>query len=251
MPDYYDTATQLNEYLVFHYGNDASVLPWDFGPVKALGFHKRLVGWVDKSRLHTGCRALDLGCAVGRISFELARTCESVVGVDYSTTFVESAKKIKESGLVAFQLTREGNLSSSAQVRLPSDLDRERVSFCQGDAENLPDSFGKFDVIIMANLLDRVAHPRKVLSRLRDITQPGAQVIICSPFTWWDEFTQPEERLGGFIQGDKEVTSMDTVAELLEPDFHQTKVANEPFLIRQHERKFFMSVACVGLWIRR
>lgn len=251
MPDYYDTATQLNEYLVFHYGNDASVLPWDFGPVKALGFHKRLVGWVDKSRLHTGCRALDLGCAVGRISFELARTCESVVGVDYSTTFVESAKKIKESGLVAFQLTREGNLSSSAQVRLPSDLDRERVSFCQGDAENLPDSLGKFDVIIMANLLDRVAHPRKVLSRLRDITQPGAQVIICSPFTWWDEFTEPEERLGGFIQDGKEVTSMDTVAELLESDFHQTKIGDEPFLIRQHERKFFMSVACVGLWIRR
>ena len=251
MPDYYDTATQLNEYLVFHYGNDASVLPWDFGPVKALGFHKRLVGWVDKSRLHTGCRALDLGCAVGRISFELARTCESVVGVDYSTTFVESAKKIKESGLVAFQLTREGNLSSSAQVRLPSDLDRERVSFCQEDAENLPDSLGKFDVIIMANLLDRVAHPRKVLSRLRDITQPGAQVIICSPFTWWDEFTETEERLGGFIQGGKEVTSMDTVAELLEPDFHQTKIGDEPFLIRQHERKFFMSVACVGLWIRR
>ena len=251
MPDYYDTATQLNEYLVFHYGNDPSVLPWDFGPVKALGFHKRLVGWVDKSRLHTGCRALDLGCAVGRISFELTRTCESVVGVDYSTTFVETAKKIKESGLVAFQLTREGNLSTSAQVRLPSDLVRERVSFCQGDAENLPDSLGKFDVIIMANLLDRVAHPRKVLSRLRDITQPGAQVIICSPFTWWDEFTQPEERLGGFIQDGKEVTSMDTVAELLELDFHQTKIGDEPFLIRQHERKFFMSVACVGLWIRR
>ena len=251
MPDYYDTATQLNEYLVFHYGNDASVLPWDFGPVKALGFHNRLVGWVDKNRLHTGGRALDLGCAVGRISFELARTCESVVGVDYSTTFVESAKKIKESGLVAFQLTREGNLSTSAQVRLPSDLVRERVSFCQGDAENLPVSFGKFDVIIMANLLDRVGHPRKVLSRLRDITRPGAQVIICSPFTWWDEFTEPEERLGGFIQDGKEVTSMDTVAKLLEPDFHQTKIGDEPFLIRQHERKFFMSVACVGLWIRR
>ena len=251
MPDYYDTATQLNEYLVFHYANDASVLPWDFGPVKALGFHKRLVGWVDKSRLHTGCRALDLGCAVGRISFELARTCESVVGVDYSTTFVESAKKIKESGLVTFQLAREGNLSTSAQVRLPSDLVRERVSFCQGDAENLPVSLGKFDVIIMANLLDRVGHPRKVLSRLRDITRPGAQVIICSPFTWWDEFTEPEERLGGFIQDGKEVTSMDTVAELLESDFHQTKIGDEPFLIRQHERKFFMSVACVGLWIRR
>ena len=251
MPDYYDTAAQLNEYLVFHYGNDASVLPWDFGPVKALGFHKRLVGWVDKSRLRAGSRALDLGCAVGRISLELTRVCESVVGIDYSTTFIESAKKIKESGLVTFQLTREGTLGTSSQVRLPADVSPDRTSFCQGDAENLSESLGKFDVIIMANLLDRVAHPRKVLSRLSDITQPGAQVIICSPFTWWDEFTQPEERLGGFIQDGKEMTSMDTVAKLLEPNFRQTKIGDEPFLIRQHERKFFMSVACVGAWIRR
>ena len=251
MPDYYDTATQLNEYLVFHYGNDASVLNWDFGPVKALGFHERLVGWVDESRLRAKSRALDLGCAVGRITFELTRVCESVVGVDYSTTFIESAEKIRESGLVAFRLTREGNLGTSAQVQLSSDFVRDRVSFCQGDAENLPDSLGKFDVIIMANLLDRVAHPRKLLRKLRDITHSGAQVIICSPFTWWDEFTQPEERLGGFIQDGKEVTSMDTVAELLEADFCQTKVGDEPFLIRQHERKFFMSVACVGAWIRR
>ena len=251
MPNYYDTAAQLNEYLVFHYGNDASVLPWDFGPVEALGFHKRLAGWVDKNRLHSGSRALDLGCAVGRISLELTRLCESVVGVDYSTTFIEAAKKIRESGLVTFQLTREGNLGTSAQVRLPSELGRERISFCQGDAENLPDSLGKFDVVIMANLLDRVAHPRNVLRRLRDITQPGAQVIICSPFTWWDEFTQPEERLGGFIRDGKDITSMDTVAELLEADFRQTRIGDEPFLIRQHERKFFMSVACVGAWTRR
>ena len=251
MPDYYDTATQLNEYLVFHYGNDTSVLQWDFGPVKALGFHKRLIEWVDKNQLRAGSRALDLGCAVGRITFELTGLCESVVGVDYSKPFIERAEQIRKSGQVSFRLTREGSLGRSAEVPLPSDLARERASFIQGDAENLPTSLGKFDLVILANLLDRVARPRRVLEQLPEITHPGAQVVICSPFTWWDEFTQPEERLGGFIQDGKEETSMDTVAGLLEPDFRQTKIGDEPFLIRQHERKYFMSVACVGAWVRR
>ena len=105
--------------------------------------------------------------------------------------------------------------------------------------------------MILANLLDRVARPRRVLEQLPEITHPGAQVVICSPFTWWDEFTRPEERLGGFMRDGKEVTSMDTVAEILDTDFVQTKIGDEPFLIRQHERKFFMSVARVGAWTRR
>ncbi len=251
MPDYYDTKTQLNEYLVFHYGDGSAVLRWDFGPEKALGFHKRLLGWVDQNQLQQGSRALDLGCAVGRITFELTRICESVVGIDYSTSFIQCAQKIKESGLVSFRLTREGSLATPAEVSLPADLVRDRVSFCQGDAENLPNSLGKFDVVIMANLLDRMAHPRRLLRQLRDITHSGAQVIICSPFTWWDEFTRPEERLGGFMRDGKEVTSMDTVTEMLDADFFQTKIGDEPFLIRQHERKFFMSVARVGAWTRR
>ena len=108
MPDYYDTRTQLNEYLVFHYGDDAQVLQWDFGPVQALGFHKRLVGWIDADRLPSGSRALDLGCAVGRITFELSKFCESVIGIDYSESFIKAANLIKASGTASLRLTREG-----------------------------------------------------------------------------------------------------------------------------------------------
>ena len=251
MPEYYDTETQLNEYLVFHYGDDSQVLGWGFGPVEALGFHKRLIGWIDVGQLQPGSRALDLGCAVGRITFELSKFCESVVGIDASKSFVARADLIKGSGTVSLRLMREGNLGTPVEVQLPADLARERVTFLHGDAENLSASLGKFDVVILANLLDRVAHPRKMLQKLPEITRSGAQVIICSPFTWWDDFTNPEERLGGFVRDGKEVTSMETITEMLSDSFDPPVVGDEPFLIRQHERKFFMSVAHVGRWTRK
>ena len=251
MPDYYNTETQLNEYLVFHYGEGPQVLEWDFGPVKALGFHQRLVEWINSERLPPGCRGLDLGCAVGRIAFELSKLCESVVGIDASQSFITCADSIKASGSVSFRLTREGKLGTPVEVQLPADLNRDRVTFSQGDAENLPASLGKFDVVILANLLDRLAHPRKLLQHLPEITRSGAQVVICSPFTWWDDFTDPDERLGGFTREGKEVTSMDTITELLRDDFSPPVIGDEPFLIRQHERKFFMSVAQVGVWTKK
>ena len=61
MPNYYDTQTQLNEYLVFHYGDDEDILNWEFGPKQALGFHQRLVNCIDKQRIGSNSRGLDLG----------------------------------------------------------------------------------------------------------------------------------------------------------------------------------------------
>jgi 2-polyprenyl-3-methyl-5-hydroxy-6-metoxy-1,4-benzoquinol methylase len=43
-----------------------------------------------------GLRALDVGCSVGRSSFELTRFCEEVVGLDYSHAFIDAANAMKE-----------------------------------------------------------------------------------------------------------------------------------------------------------
>jgi 2-polyprenyl-3-methyl-5-hydroxy-6-metoxy-1,4-benzoquinol methylase len=39
---------------------------------------------------------LDVGCAVGGASFELARHFREVVGIDFSRAFVQAAKLMKE-----------------------------------------------------------------------------------------------------------------------------------------------------------
>jgi putative 4-mercaptohistidine N1-methyltranferase len=250
MPDYYETDAQLNEYLVFHYASLEQTLPWDFGPRQAFGFHARLAQCIDVAKLPANSRALDLGCAVGRTSFELSRFCSQVIGIDFSHAFIDTANEIRQSGEIALTLKREGSLGDPVINQLLDGVQPERVRFLQGDAEALPDSIGRFDAITFANVLDRLPHPRVALDKLAQIANPGAQLVVCSPFTWWDEFTTPAERLGGFVRDGEEVTSHDSIVAALEPDFALQGTCDLPFLIREHERKYHFSVAQTSIWTR-
>jgi putative 4-mercaptohistidine N1-methyltranferase len=251
MPDYYDTAEQLNEYLVFHYASDEETLKWNFGPKQALGFHQRLVDCVDLNRLPDQSRALDLGCSVGRITFELARHVDSVLGVDFSHQFIAAAKEIQQTGSVDLLLKREDKLADKVSRTFGGDIDVEKIRFTQGDAENLPESIGSLDVLILANLLDRLAQPGNCLGKLKNLVNPGGQLIICSPFTWWDDFTDSNERLGGYLENEIEVTSLDSMKRMLGEHFDLDDVQDQPFLIREHERKYHFSVAETSIWIRK
>ena len=91
----YESDRLVREYLLFHYGAPEEILPWPEGPRDALNFAARLVGdLLDVAALPQDARALDVGCAVGRSSFELARHCRAVTGIDYSRNFVAAATKI-------------------------------------------------------------------------------------------------------------------------------------------------------------
>ena len=95
-PDFYETERALSEYLLFHYGTPAQVLPWSFGPAAALNYPVRCVSeCIEVARLPAQPRALDLGCAVGRSTFELARHCGEVIGIDYSPRFIEVARHLQ------------------------------------------------------------------------------------------------------------------------------------------------------------
>ena len=77
----YETRKLVEEYLLFHYGRADEVLPYPDGPVGALGFAVRSV--TETLEVGNGReRALDLGCAVGRSSFELSKFSEQVIGID-------------------------------------------------------------------------------------------------------------------------------------------------------------------------
>src|SRR5205085_9667368 len=95
----YETEKLLGEYLLFHYGSPEEVLPWRDGPHAALDFAVRSVTQcVDVPALPPNARALDVGCAVGRSTFEMARHCAGVVGIDYSRRFIEAARTLARDG---------------------------------------------------------------------------------------------------------------------------------------------------------
>lgn len=251
-PDYYETERALSEYLLFHYGSAAEVLPWSFGPVSALDYSSRCVTeCLDVARLPTPSRGLDLGCAVGRSTFELARHCSEVIGIDYSQRFVEVAVQLRQNGSFPYAYPEEGDLTTTATATVPAEIDRGRVAFEQGDAEALRSDLGRFDVVLLANLVDRLRQPRRCLRALGSLVTPGGQLIISTPCTWLEAYTPRSEWLGGVLQDGRPASTLDTLRSVLGPHFTLERTHDLPFLIREHARKFQWSVAQASIWTRR
>jgi putative 4-mercaptohistidine N1-methyltranferase len=248
----YETDKLLAEYLLFHYGTAEEIAVPMPGAADALDYAVRCVSeCVDAAALPQDARALDLGCAVGRSTFELARHCTEVVGIDYSQRFIEAADALRRGGELPFARSDEGALSTPLVARAPHDVDRERVMFEVGDAMDLRGSLGSFDVVLMANLIDRLHTPQRCLARLPGLVNAGGQLIITSPYTWLEDFTPRENWLGGFARDGAMVRTLDGLQAALDQDFELTGTRNLPFLIREHARKFQLSVAQASVWRRR
>src|SRR5581483_10731845 len=150
---FYETGKALSEYLLFHYGKPA---------IPAIHFPVHCVSeCLDLSRLPKAARALDLGCAVGRSAFELARHCAEVVAIDNSEAFIEAATQLRDRGSLAFTHAWEGELNVREVARPPARVNRRRVRFEVGDAMKLRPGFGQFEVALLANLIDRLPDPRR------------------------------------------------------------------------------------------
>jgi putative 4-mercaptohistidine N1-methyltranferase len=249
---FYESDRAIAEYLLFHYGVAEQVMPYHFGPGAACDFPVRCLNeCLDKTRLGTQARALDLGCAVGRSTFELARCCFEVIGIDYSRPFVETASALRQAGAIDFNMVAEGVLMNRLTAKVPGDIDRSRVLFEQGDAMNLPDALGGFDVVLMSNLIDRLRDPRRCLERLPSLVKTDGQLIITSPYTWLEDYTPRENWLGGFERNGKAIRTLDSLQEILGSNFRLSFCKDLPFLIREHARKFQWSVAEATVWLRK
>lgn len=243
MKNIYESEKLLGEYLWFHY----SGLPHPLAPPEALEFPRRCVTeCVDASSLGRETSALDLGCAVGRSSFELARICGSVTGIDSSSRFIEAANQLQQIARIDYSIAEEGDVASEETAEVSPEIDRSRVRFMTGDALDLPRDLGVFDVVLMANLIDRLSEPKRCLERLRDLVRGGGQLVITSPYTWLEEFTPKAEWLAR-----NGARTLETLQRELEPHFSLERTLELPFLIREHARKYQWTVAEASIWRRR
>ena len=245
----YESKSILHQYLLFHYGRAEEILPYEFGPREALGFPQRTVSeCLRPDELPATARALDLGCAVGRSSFELARYCPEVQAIDYSEAFIQAARTLQQNGFLDYKIKQMANLEVSAVARLPAGIDPQRVHFAVGDAHCDPQQFEPFDVVHAANLLCRMSNPGRLINRLPDLVKPGGQLILATPHTWLEEFTPPANWPGA-SHGQKDPCRALQVE--LSRNFELLAEKDMPFLIREHARKFQWSVSLATVWRRR
>ncbi len=243
--DQYESDLLAAQYCDAHYG------PEHFGvanfPVAISGICAELMA--ERRMGH----ALDIGCAVGRAAFELAKAgFEQVTGLDFSTRFFRLAARMQEEGFLRYSLPEEGEVVSFHETSL-AELGlvgaRERVRFFQADACNIPEKFGGFDLVLAANLIDRLYSPRRFLTTIPGHMSPGGVLVIASPYSWSEEFTKREEWLGGYREAGEPVWTLEGLKRELSPRFRMIGEPRDvPFVIRETRRKFQHSLAEVTVW---
>jgi len=244
MTNPYESRKILAEYLLFHYGTPEEILPperaWPAGMREALGFTRRTVAPFGSSR---AARGLDVGCAVGRSTFEMARHCDHVLGIDFSSAFINAAETLRRGETLAYERLEEAALTTPLQARAPAGVDPASVAFATGDAMDLPPDIGVFDRVHAANLVCRLPDPLRFLRRLPDLVKTGGTLVLATPCTWLAEYTPlenwPTPDTFGWLH------------DVLSQDFDLAGTSDEPFLIRETARKFQWSSSAVSVWRRR
>lgn len=243
MSEIYETEKILAEYLLFHYGTEEEILPpgrdWPAGMSDALDFAVRTPQHFSKTQAERG---LDLGCAVGRSTFEMARHCDEVVGIDFSHAFIHAAETLRSSKPLPYSRCEEAAQVTLLEARLPQNLRQGHTRFLQGDAMDLPSDLGVFDRVHAANLLCRLPHPERLLERLPSLVKAGGELVLATPCTWLAEFTPPENW--------PQTGTLNWLKTNLAPAFSLIHQGDEPFLIRETARKFQWTTSLVTVWRR-
>ena len=242
----YETDELISQYCEFHYGNE------NFGVKNFCVNSVELLNPYLKNMKTS--KALDLGCSVGRASFELAKTFDEVLGIDFSANFINVGVKLKNYDSLIYKIKKEGELFEEKSVSL-KDLGLEqiknKVSFMQGDACNLKDIYSGFDLIFCSNLIDRLYYPQKFLDDIPSRINKDGLLVLLSPYTWLEDYTPKENWLGGYIKDNKEISTLDSLKNNLSSQFELLDTIDVPFVIKETARKYQHTISQMTIWKKK
>ncbi|MEA2047120.1 MAG: 5-histidylcysteine sulfoxide synthase [Campylobacterota bacterium] len=244
--DYYTTDTVISQYCHFGWGDNAL-------HVENYPAHCARIA-LEYMKNRSRKKAFDIGCAIGRSTFELARGFEKVIGVDFSARFIQEAESLKQNGFLRYSIVTEGELEDFYEVNLSAfNLEKERakVAFWQADACNLKEIYRDFDLIFAGNLIDRLYDPRKFLEDLAPRLNEEGMLILTSPYTWQEESTPKEKWIGGYKKDGEKVSTLDGLQEILGEDFKLIETKDVPFVIQETARKHQHTIAQMSIWQKR
>lgn len=145
---------------------------------------------------HQGQRqtALDLGCAVGGLTFRLGEKFEDVSGVDLSQSFIDVAEKLRVDSQLSQDLPLSCGKPREETFYLPNNCNSARVNFQESDAESfLTESKHQFDLIAAIHLICRVPRPFSLLKNIQNRLSDSGSIILATPHSWDKNRTANED----------------------------------------------------------
>lgn len=252
----YDASRDLSKYLLMHYGSLSDLFNRDAHPLaRAHDYCQRLSDLLRSCAEQTGTtvtRALDVGCSVGGVTHALSGWVrDEVIGVDVSQRSVEIAQTLTEHGGGTFAITEQGPFYREVSFRVADQGERANVVFEVGDGNALRVREEPFDAVVLSNVLDRVAQPAACLEQFAastDILRAGGLMMVACPWSWYPEYSHPNEWLGNAATG---VASEEALKSLLSEGFELLAEVDEPGVLRQNPREYDYFESHVTVWRKR
>lgn len=182
---------------------------------------------------------IDLGCSVGRTTFELAaRSNQLTIGVDLNFAMLRVASRALREGRVRYARRRVGLAYDQSEIALDLPA-RELVDFWCCDAVALPFHDATFATASMLNVIDCVAAPHDALTECARVLRSGGNVAIATPYDWAPTATPVEQWLGGHSQRSEQQGASEPVVRSMLRELGFEIVSerdNVPWRLRLHDR---------------
>ncbi len=204
----YGSVSMLSSYLWSHYSEFFN------GPDATDAYRK----WAEVFKSQNGW-ALDIGCSVGRLTFELTKTHDRAVGVDTSLSFIRAARDLATRQRVEFDMIMEGKITQERSGDLDPAFEFDNAEFIVADAMALPFRPDRFATATSVNILEKVPDPLRHLKEAnRVMDKTDARFLFSDPFSWDESVNKPECWLGGRNSGPFKGYGMDNICRLLQED---------------------------------
>lgn len=145
--------------------------------LQSFGLHRhwkrQLVKW---TQLRPGESALDLCCGTGDVSFALAKSGGTVVGLDFSLPMLivagDRARRLR------LQTSNRGIADEPSSPKPPPTRDYVRIQFLRGNALRIPFQDSQFDVVTISYGLRNLENFQDGLSEIWRVLKPGGRLLV-------------------------------------------------------------------------
>lgn len=199
-------------------------------------------------------KCLDLGCSVGRTSFELSAAFKQVDGVDFSARYIQHGVQLQNNRSVRYTLKNEGDIvefKETSLAELALETSTENVHFSQGDAANLKAKYSQYDVILAQNVLEQSYDPAFFLSKIHERLNEKGLLMVASNYNFNENITAKNKWIGGLKVNGENVTGFDGLTEHLVPHFTLLADKDIPRVLLNNCREYLVSNIHFTVWQKK
>jgi SAM-dependent methyltransferase len=123
---------------------------------------------------------LDVGCSVGRYTFECAQN-GFAVGMDVNFEQIRLAAEFQRTGQIAYTQRRR---ALRDELKKSAFKPAGKTLFILADIHNPPFKMESFDFISALNVIDSVKYPLTALGQMDAMCKPNGTLLLSSPYSW-------------------------------------------------------------------